>query len=76
MSIFAVELQQKEGSKLAGKQEYAKLVARDLYNFMYDCDCFHFDQVLLHDTSTPNSWVFALHNPVDKLALIMYIHFG
>ena len=29
------ELRQKEGSKLAGKQEYAKLVARDLYNFMY-----------------------------------------
>lgn len=30
----AAELQQKEGSKLAGKQEYAKLVAKDLYNFM------------------------------------------
>ena len=29
------ELKQKEGSKLAGKQEYAKRVALDLYHFMY-----------------------------------------
>lgn len=28
------ELQQKEGSKLAGKQEYAKRVALDLYHFL------------------------------------------
>jgi hypothetical protein len=31
---IAAELRVKEGSKLAGKQEYAKLVARDLYNYM------------------------------------------
>ena len=31
---LVAELKEKEGSKLAGKQDYAKLVARDLYNFM------------------------------------------
>ena len=34
MRYCAAELREKEGSKLAGKQEYAKLVARDLYNYM------------------------------------------
>ena len=29
-----MELAQKEGSKLAGRQEYAKRVAMDLYHFM------------------------------------------
>lgn len=34
LSDSSDELRQKEGSKLAGKQEYAKRVAMDLYHFM------------------------------------------
>ena len=34
LECFAAELRLKEGSKLAEKQEYAKLVARDLFRFM------------------------------------------
>jgi len=51
------ELRAKEGSKLAGKQEYAKLVARDLYNYMTSFNVGQTGDQLVVPTSCLESWM-------------------
>ena len=68
MRCCAAELREKEGSKLAGKQEYAKLVARDLYNYM----CVSPESRILQINRIVLKW----HHFLDRLWGCLWPRFG
>ena len=62
----AVELVQKEGSKLAGRQDFAKRVAMDLYRFMESFNTGHAGNQLILPTDVLDRWFQKFDNKFRK----------